>query len=124
MRLNAHLFDSAVVGAFLAALAPAPSLAADPVFKQPITIVVGTPVALVWHETPFTTARDFFTHEVVVGASAPGSSNSVLPNLLNAIIGTRFRVVNGYPGSAGIELAMERGEVQAMVGDDLDMFRA
>jgi tripartite-type tricarboxylate transporter receptor subunit TctC len=83
-----------------------------------------TAVALVWHQTPYTAARDFFTHEVVVGASAPGSSNSVLPNLLNALIGTKYKVVNGYPGSAGIELAMERGEVQAMVGDDLDMFRA
>jgi tripartite-type tricarboxylate transporter receptor subunit TctC len=83
-----------------------------------------TAVAMVWHDTPYTTARDFFTHEVLVGASAPGSGNSVFPNLLNALIGTKFKVVNGYPGSAGIELAMERGEVQAMVGDDLDMFRA
>jgi tripartite-type tricarboxylate transporter receptor subunit TctC len=83
-----------------------------------------TAVGLVWAETPFKTAQDLLTHEVVVGASAPGSGNSVLPNLLNSLVHTRFKVVNGYPGSAGIELALERHEVQAMVGDDLDMFKA
>jgi tripartite-type tricarboxylate transporter receptor subunit TctC len=83
-----------------------------------------TAVAAVWHETPFKTARDFFEREVIVGSSSPASSNSVLPNLLNGLIGTRFKVVNGYPGSAGIALAMERGEVQALVGDSWDSMRS
>lgn len=83
-----------------------------------------TAIALVWHDTPFTSANDFFTHEVVVGASAAGSNNSVMPNLLNALLHTRFKVVNGYPGSGGIALALERGEVQAMVGDGFDFLKA
>src|SRR5262249_30038015 len=38
-----------------------------------------TAIALVWHTTPFTSARDFFTHEVLVGATAPASNNSTMP---------------------------------------------
>ena len=83
-----------------------------------------TAVAAVWHETPFTDARDFMVRDVVVGSSSAASSNSVLPNLLNALIGTKFKVVNGYPGSAGIAMALERGEVQAMVGDSWDSMRS
>jgi len=83
-----------------------------------------TSIALVWHDTAFSSADDFFTHEIVVGASAAGSNNSVMPNLLNALLHTKFKVVNGYPGSGGIALALERGEVQAMVGDGYDFLKA
>jgi tripartite-type tricarboxylate transporter receptor subunit TctC len=83
-----------------------------------------TAVAMVWRQTGFTTARDLFTHEVLVGASSAASSNSVLPNLLNSLIRTKFKVVNGYRGSAGIALALERGEVQAMVGDSWDSIKS
>jgi tripartite-type tricarboxylate transporter receptor subunit TctC len=38
--------------------------------------------------------------------------------LLNALIGTKIKLVKGYPGTAGIALAMERGEVEGMIGDD------
>jgi hypothetical protein len=34
-----------------------------------------------------------------------------MPRLMNRIVGTRFKVIKGYPGSAGAALAMERGEV-------------
>jgi tripartite-type tricarboxylate transporter receptor subunit TctC len=83
-----------------------------------------TAVAMAWHKAGLTNARDLFAHEVVVGASSAASSNSVLPHLLNSLIGTKFKVVNGYPGSAGIALAMERGEVQAMVGDSWDSIKS
>jgi tripartite-type tricarboxylate transporter receptor subunit TctC len=60
----------------------------------------------------------------VVGASAAASNNSAMPNLLNSLLHTRFKVVNGYQGSGGIALALERGEVQAMVGDGFDFLKA
>jgi tripartite-type tricarboxylate transporter receptor subunit TctC len=43
---------------------------------------------------------------------------------LNSLIHTRFKVINGYNGSSGITLAMEAGEVQAIVGDDWDSIKA
>jgi tripartite-type tricarboxylate transporter receptor subunit TctC len=73
---------------------------------------------MVWHETPFATAGDMLTRELLVGSNAPASDTTVWPQLLNALIGTKVKMVKGYPGTTGIALAMERGEVQGMIGDD------
>src|SRR5207302_5100226 len=51
-------------------------------------------------------------HEVLMGASGKSGQNYVIPTLLNTVLGTKFRVVSGYPGIAAINLAMERGEVR------------
>jgi len=77
-----------------------------------------TAIAMAWHETPFITAADMLTRELLVGSNAPASDTTVWPQLLNALIGTKVRMVKGYPGTTGIALAMERGEVQGMIGDD------
>jgi len=50
--------------------------------------------------------------EVLIGASGASGQNYMIPFVLNGLLGTRFRVVTGYPGIALIHLAMERGEVQ------------
>lgn len=76
-----------------------------------------TPVAAVWAETPFMTARDLLVHDVLDGASGAASVNSMWPKLLNSLVHTNFKVINGYPGSAEIAMALERGEVQSMVED-------
>jgi hypothetical protein len=52
---------------------------------------------------------DVFRREFVVAGS--GGTTSTYPVLLNAVLGTRFKVVSGYPGTAEGNLAMERGEV-------------
>ncbi len=83
-----------------------------------------TSVGGVWHTAPFTTTREFVSQEVLVGASAANSNNSVVPNLLNSLIHAKFKIVNGYPGSTGIDLAMERGEVQGQMGPDWDFMKA
>ena len=36
--------------------------------------------------------------------------------MLNNVLGTKFKLVIGYPGSREITLAMERGEVQGVCG--------
>jgi tripartite-type tricarboxylate transporter receptor subunit TctC len=83
-----------------------------------------TAVVAVWHATPFRTAADLFTQELLVGASGAASDVTVWPHLLNALIATRTRTVRGYPGTAGITLAMERGEVQGVIGDDWASLKA
>jgi tripartite-type tricarboxylate transporter receptor subunit TctC len=59
---------------------------------------------------------DLLTTELVAGASAPGSSTRDFPVLLNNMVGTKYRIVTGYPGSREITLAMEKGEVQGLCG--------
>jgi len=68
-----------------------------------------------WHTAPHRTAQDLFEKELVVGATN-GIDPETTPRLLNALIGTKFKVVTGYPGVTEVILAMERGEVQG-IGD-------
>jgi hypothetical protein len=61
--------------------------------------------------------RDFsqaFQTELILGGSG-GASNS-FPTISNAILGTKFKIVSGYPGTRESNLAMERGEVQGIGG--------
>jgi tripartite-type tricarboxylate transporter receptor subunit TctC len=83
-----------------------------------------TPVAAVLSKTSFISANDLLQREALIGASGSASDESRLPRLLNSLIHTKFKVVDGYPGTAGVALAMERGEVQGVVGDGLDSIKA
>ena len=83
-----------------------------------------TAVVAAWHDTPFMSADDLFDKEFLVGGNAAASDTTVWPLLLNALIGTRNKVVKGYAGTAGIGLAIERGEVQGVIGDDWASIKA
>src|SRR5262245_865858 len=69
-------------------------------------------VSVAWHQSGVKTTADLFDREFIVGGSGANSDSVVFPNVLNAVMGTRFKVVPGYKGMAEIVLAMERGEVQ------------
>jgi tripartite-type tricarboxylate transporter receptor subunit TctC len=64
-----------------------------------------------WHSAGLKTLDDAKTREILVGATGLASDSYIDPQLLNAVLGTRFKVVLGYPDSAAIGLAMERGEL-------------
>ena len=65
-----------------------------------------------WVTAPIRTPADLFTQEFIVGGAGPGSSLSILPTVFNHVLGTKFRVIQGYKGTTDAILAMERGEVQ------------
>ena len=71
---------------------------------------------LAWHTAPVKTAQDMFTKEFIMCGGGPTSDSEVQARMLNALIGTKIKIVSGYPGQAQIQLAMERGEVQGMGG--------
>ncbi len=77
-----------------------------------------TAIAMAWHDTPIASAADMLAKDFLVGSNAPASDTTIWPLILNALIGSKIKLVRGYPGTAGIALAMERGEVQGMIGDD------
>jgi tripartite-type tricarboxylate transporter receptor subunit TctC len=66
---------------------------------------------IVWHNSPTKTVQDAMHRETLLAATSAGSTTDIMPRLMNRIVGTRFKVIKGYPGSAGAALAMERGEV-------------
>jgi len=61
------------------------------------------------------TFEDVFTKELLVGATN-SSSTSDFPAVLNATLGTKFKLVLGYPGSREISLAIDKQEVYAACG--------
>lgn len=59
-------------------------------------------------------ARDLFSAEIKMGGTGAGEITTILPNLLNKLLGTRFSVIDGYKGTNDVFLAMERGEVEGI----------
>jgi tripartite-type tricarboxylate transporter receptor subunit TctC len=56
-------------------------------------------------------AKDLFERELVVGTDGAGTSLSEMPLLLKNLLGMKFKTVDGYRGSNGVVLAMQRNEV-------------
>ena len=79
-------------------------------------------IGLVWHETPFRDVKDIFEKEIVLGSS--GGNTSAMPNILNSLLGTKFKVISGYKSTNDVTLAMERREVDGLLGTSWDSFKA
>jgi tripartite-type tricarboxylate transporter receptor subunit TctC len=73
-------------------------------------------VCATWHASPIKTIQDAQAREVVVGASGPTSNSSIMPRIANEVLGTKFRVINGYDPSSGLNKALENGEVEGICG--------
>src|ERR1700724_3536036 len=63
---------------------------------------------------PVKTAQDLYAQELIVGATGSGADTEVYPSFLKNLLGMKFNVISGYPGSRAINLAIERGEVQGI----------
>jgi tripartite-type tricarboxylate transporter receptor subunit TctC len=74
-----------------------------------LTTEVGMVVS--WHSHPVKTAQDLFTKELIVGGAGVAADTEATPRLLNAVLGTKFKVVSGYRGNTNIMLALENGEI-------------
>ena len=68
---------------------------------------------LVWRKTGIATFGDLKTRETVLGGTGAGSGIVIYPLIMNKVLGTRFKIVTGYRSSEEINVAMERGEVEA-----------
>jgi len=68
-------------------------------------------VLTIWHTAPIKSLADATATEVVIGATGKGSESYMDPKVVNATLGTRFKLVMGYRGGADLEVAMERGEI-------------
>ena len=80
---------------------------------------LGTPtketnICIAYHTAAVKTVQDLYDKELVMGDVGPGSGTRAYPKALAALLGMKFKLVSGYPSSADIFLAMERGEVQGI----------
>ena len=67
-------------------------------------------------DAPVKKFEDAFSTELIIGGAQESGSTRDAPVLLNSILGTKFRVVSGYPGTREILVAIERNEVQGVCG--------
>jgi tripartite-type tricarboxylate transporter receptor subunit TctC len=71
-------------------------------------------VGITWHETGVTSVEQAKQKELIFGATSPTGTSVMTPVALNKLVGTKFKLVQGYNGTADQYLAMERGEIQGM----------
>jgi tripartite-type tricarboxylate transporter receptor subunit TctC len=74
-----------------------------------------TDVCMFWHTAAAKTIEDAKHREVIVGTAGVAGNSALAPRVLNAFVGTKFKLVGGY-GGADLFLAMERGETEARCG--------
>ena len=74
---------------------------------------VETGLLIVWHASPIMTLDDARKMEMTAGASGANSNPSFYARLLNELLGTKIRVIPGFPGQNEAYLAMERGELDS-----------
>lgn len=77
---------------------------------------LGTPsyevaMVLVWHTVPVHTLGDLRRRVTSMGATGSHSTPAFYARLLNATLGTKMKLIPGYPGQNDALIAMERGEL-------------
>lgn len=74
-------------------------------------ISASTNVQVLWAPSGIKNIADARAKESVQGGSGPMAPAVIYPKLLNALGGTKFKMVTGYGGAAESCLAMEKGEI-------------
>jgi tripartite-type tricarboxylate transporter receptor subunit TctC len=104
------MIDQAV---YLNQILGTPQLRADATRFRWIGRIAGNSAVLyAWHLAPVKRIEDALTHELIVGADGVSSRLNWL--LLNNVVGTRLKLISGYPGTGEARLALERGELDAV----------
>jgi tripartite-type tricarboxylate transporter receptor subunit TctC len=88
---------------------------------------IGTPaketnVCIAYHTARVQSVKDLFDQQLILGDTGPGTGTRSYPKALNELIGTKFKLVGGFPASSDVFLAMERGEVEGIC-ESLDSIR-
>jgi tripartite-type tricarboxylate transporter receptor subunit TctC len=95
------------------ALGMSPQLKADlREFNWIGNVVYSNQLLVVWKTSPTKTIEDAKKRETTIGTTGAGSASVQYPAFYNNVLGTKFKIVFGYPGGQHIDLAMERGEVE------------
>ena len=69
-----------------------------------------------WHASPVKTFEDTTKRETTVAGTGAASTTDIYPVVLNAVLGSKFRVITGYMGTQETIMAVERGETDGRCG--------
>jgi tripartite-type tricarboxylate transporter receptor subunit TctC len=111
--------DGTVIGIVSQGLAVDQALGMSPQLKADLrefnwiaNVVYSNQLLVVWHTSPTKTLEDAKKRETTIGTTGAGSASVQYPAFYNNVLGTKFKIVFGYPGGQTIDLSMERGEVE------------
>ena len=80
-------------------------------FKWIGNFVKSNDVILTWHSAPVKNFADAKLRQATLGTTGAGAVSDQLPLLVNALTGTKFKLIRGYEGAQQMNIAMERGEI-------------
>src|SRR3954467_10155829 len=63
-----------------------------------------------------TTFDELYQKQLTVGGTGAAADTDQFPRILNNVLGTKMKIVTGYPGGNDVNLALERGEVDGRCG--------
>jgi tripartite-type tricarboxylate transporter receptor subunit TctC len=80
---------------------------------------IGTPttetnVCIAMQKAKVKTIKDLYASELIIGNTGVGTGTYSYPRALNGMLGTKFKLISGFPSSSDVFLAMERGEVDGI----------
>ena len=72
-------------------------------------------ICVTWNTSPIKTIQQAKEREVIVSSTGATGNSATMPKILNAVLGTKFKLVLGY-GTTEARLAVERGEAEGICG--------
>jgi tripartite-type tricarboxylate transporter receptor subunit TctC len=113
--------DGTALGSFARGMALDPLLTGNAKFDgRKFTwlgsITKDTSVCISWHDSPITNWDDLIHKESKFGGEGAGSDPDEFANVLRVVFDSKVRLITGYPGTADMTLAMERGEIDGLCG--------
>jgi tripartite-type tricarboxylate transporter receptor subunit TctC len=112
--------DGTVLGIILGTVALGPLTGAAGARFDPVKLTwVGTPttqtsVCIATARARVKTFQDLLVNELIVGTSGAGSGSYIYTKALNGLLGTKFKLVSGFPFLSNVLLALERNEVDGV----------
>jgi tripartite-type tricarboxylate transporter receptor subunit TctC len=80
------------------------------------SITKDTSVCVTWKASPIATWADLLSKDSKFGGEGAGSDPDIFANVLRTMFGAKVKLITGYPGTADMTLAMERGEIDGLCG--------
>lgn len=113
--------DGTYIGSYQSGLVLEPLIGSRPINHDPSKAqYLGSAnddiyICIARSDAPVKSFEDALTTPMAMGASG-NSSSSDYSLILNAVLGTKFKVVLGYQGSRQISMSIEKGEVHGACG--------
>ena len=73
-------------------------------------------ICAAWNTAGIQSFRELTSKELIVGGTGATADSDLFPKVINGVLGTKMKVISGYPGGNDITLAMQRGEVKGRCG--------